>query len=196
MEVDGPMLRKLPARALAIGVFALAAAVALMPLLVGAQTNQWQPQIAIVWPHDTAGNQTSVVSSQLVNVSVWPQNVVSCTLGPNPSVDLWTGMDNNPAATTGLTPQQISRTSDSGTTFPSEEFNNIPADLANNPSSKFRFVAYSGGVPASNVWIHAADPRTLFPNQFLPAGFANPAALAFDTRIQIVFPHDAAANIA
>ena len=74
-----------------------------------------------------------------------------------------------------------------GVTFPSVEFNNIPADLAAEPGAKYRFVLMDG----SNVWVHAADPRTIFPQQVVPAGYSEPQPQAIDARIQVVWPHDA-----
>ncbi|HEY3115232.1 MAG TPA: Ig-like domain repeat protein, partial [Chloroflexota bacterium] len=159
---------------------------------IGLGISTWFPQIAIVWPHDVSGNLTPVASSQYINTSIWPSNQVSCTAQPNPAVTLYMGQDNLPVATpqgSAGPPVLIDRTV-SGVMFPSLEVNNDRADLADNPSSKFRLIAYSGGVPSSNVWIHAADPRTLFPNPVVPVGFsaANPSQM--DSVIQIVFPHD------
>src|SRR2546425_11239350 len=82
-----------------VGALSLFATLA-MPVYAA---NQWNPMIAIVWPHDSAGNPTPVSGSQLVNVSVWPQNVVMCNTMPDPSLSLMVGDDNDPAAPVNAT---------------------------------------------------------------------------------------------
>src|SRR5581483_1264791 len=87
----------------------------------------WAPEIAIVWPHDLQGRPTSVSGSQLVNVSVWPMNQVSCDRGSNPPIDLFRARNSEPASSIGIAPRLIQRTL-GGVRFPSEEFENVPAN--------------------------------------------------------------------
>jgi len=146
----------------------------------------WEgPRISIVWPHDGHGNPTPVAKSRMVNVSVWPSNQVACC--QDPGLALLVARDNEPAEV--VQPygrvQVIERTV-RGITFPSVEFNNIPANLAAEPGAKYRFVLMDG----SNVWVHAADPRTIFAQQVVPAGYSEPQPQELDARIQIVWPHD------
>jgi len=156
--------------------------------------NQWNPMISIVWPHDSAGNPTPVAGSQLVNVSVWPSNVVQCNAMPDPSLTLMVGSDNDPAGPVSATTRLEERNIGTGAEFPRMEFNNDTANLAADPLGKFRFISFIGGLPDSNVWVHAADARTIFPNQVIPTGVASPTPETLDTRIQIVFPHDDVGN--
>lgn len=160
-----------------------------------AASTLWNPRIAIVWPHDAQGNQTAVASSSFVNVSIWPTNQVSCAQGPNPPVDLFVAKNNEPVHSVGIAPQIIQR-SVNGASFPSAEFNNVPANLAVDPTAKYRFVTYSGGQPQGNIWVHAADPRTFFPQQLVPTGYSEPSPNELDTRIQVVWPHDEQGNFA
>ncbi len=181
------MLRKLK-----FYMMALLTALSALPLVAGSAAAQepaqlWQqPRISIVWPHDGQGNPTPVGKSRMVNVSVWPSNQVACC--QDPGLALLVAKDNEPAEV--VQPygrvQVIERTV-RGITFPSVEFNNIPADLAAEPGAKYRFVLMDG----SNVWVHAADPRTIFPQQVVPAGYSEPQPQALGARIQVVWPHDA-----
>ncbi len=157
-------------------------------------------RISIVWPQDGSGHQTAVAQSRAINVSVWPTGQVACTA--TPGLQLLMAQDNSPAAAVGGSGQTIQRTVN-GVTFPSVEFNDIPANLQADPLTKFRLVSY-GNVSSTatsfsgNVWAHAADPRTFYPNPVIPVGFASsptPAA-GLDARIQIVWPHDLYGNFA
>jgi hypothetical protein len=163
---------------------------------------EWTPlsgaRVSIVWPQDGAGHPTSVSQSRAVNVSVWPTDKVSCFAPPG--IQLLVQRNNEPTdrvASTGVTFTRTVGTSK----FPTAEFNDVPANLAVDPTAKFRFVTYA---PTSfesqgftgNVWVHAADPRTYYPNPVVPSGFStstNPAA-GMDARIQIVWPHDNLGN--
>ncbi|HEY3116108.1 MAG TPA: hypothetical protein VGK54_05150, partial [Chloroflexota bacterium] len=82
-----------------------------------------------------------------------------------------------------------------GANFPSLEFNDIRADLSVNSTSKFRFVDITSGSPASNVWVHAADPRTIYPSPVEPNGYVTGTPTQLDARIQIVYPHDNQGNL-
>ncbi len=155
----------------------------------------WMPEIAIVWPHDLQGRQTSVSRSQLVNVSVWPTSQVSCDGGPNPPIDLFLARNSEPASSIGIAPRLIQRTV-GGVRFPSEEFENVPANLAVDPLATYTFVSFVNGIPTGNVWVHAIDSRTFLPHPVVPTGYSGSSPSAVDTRIQIVFPHDERGNFA
>lgn len=175
-----------------VGALSLFATLA-MPVYAA---NPWNPMISIVWPHDTAGNTTPVAGSQLVNVSVWPSNLVMCNTMPDPSLSLMVGSGNDPAAPVAANSTLQERNIGTSSEFPSMEFNNDVANLAADPSGKFRFITFVSGLPDSNVWVHAADARTIFPNQLLPTGVSALTPDTLDARIQIVYPHDDAGNLA
>jgi hypothetical protein len=167
----------------------LVAMLTLFPLAGSATTlaaqSSWYPYIAIVWPHDGQGNPTTVAQSRAVNISVWPTKQVGCSEYPAPGSNaLLMAKDNEPTQPVTISGQLIQRTV-GGVTFPSLEFNNIPANLAAEPTAKFRFF-YHG----SSIWVHAADPRTFFPNPLVPTGYREPLSGSLDPRIQIVWPHD------
>jgi hypothetical protein len=152
----------------------------------------WAPRIAIVWPNNANGNQTSVALSQFVNISVWPANQVSCSSDPQAGPGgvhqfyLWVAKNNEPAQQVLINPVFIQRTVH-GVTFPSDEYNNVPVDLVTSPADQYRFSV--GLVPGeSNIWVHAADARTYAPNPVIPTGYGTPGQL--DSRLQIVWPHD------
>lgn len=159
----------------------------------------WMPHIAIVWPHDGQGNPTNVAESRAVNVAVWPQtNVpVECEGPPTEPTQapvLLMAVNNEPAVRVAVTPKLVLRTAN-GVTFPSLEYNDVPADLAANPASKLRFVT-GAGTYLGNAWVHAVDARTFSPNQVIPTGYTGPDPKELDIRIQVVWPHDGKGQVA
>lgn len=158
----------------------------------------WEPQIAIVWPHDGAGTPTDVTGSRALNISVWPRNMVSCAALPL-SLRLYVARNNAPAEMVAVEGVKAMRTVN-GVTFPTIEFNDVPVDSANDPGAQYRFfVDATGGslVPEavsqrlSNLWTHAADARTLQPQPIQPEGLiGDVVGKEYRTWIQIVFPHD------
>ncbi|MDQ4076023.1 MAG: hypothetical protein M3220_07230 [Chloroflexota bacterium] len=158
----------------------------------------WERQIAIVWPHDGQGNPASVAQSRAVNVSVWPRNPVACAHPAN--FTLLVAKGNEPAQPVVGSTTRVMRPVQGGV-FPSLEFNDIPVGLAAEPAAQYRFVIHGELVPTrgsfgGNVWVHAADARTVLPEPVVPTGFsASPfPEQGFDARIQIVWPHDGDGN--
>lgn len=185
-------------------VIVLSVLLALLVLGVLPVVADWTPlsgaRISIVWPHDGAGHPTTVSQSRAVNVSVWPTDKVSCY--GDPGVQLLIGQNNEPANRVSVTGQTITRTV-GRSKFPSVEFNDVPANLAVDPTAKFRLVSYGATSFSSqgfvgNVWVHAADPRTYYPNPVTPTGFSTSTlpSVGMDARIQIVWPHDTLGNFA
>ncbi len=174
--------------------------VALPVMVAPGPSENWEPQVAIVWPHDGAGNATSVTGARAVNVSVWPRNYVGCSTIPL-TLRLYVARNNNPARQVPVEGRRVMRTVN-GSTFPSIEFNDIPVESATDPNVQYRFYVDAEGGPLvpervsqrfSNLWVHAADARTVQPQPVRPVGFTQGAAGGpYDAWIQIVFPHDAA----
>jgi hypothetical protein len=83
-----------------------------------------------------------------------------------------------------------------GQPFPFWELNDIDVRLANDPKHRLYFMVQVVGVEtATSIWAHGADARTFFPQQDVPSGSATGPIDAVDTRIQIVWPHDAAGQV-
>lgn len=178
----------------------LAGVVILVPLVGGAQAaspavNLWSPQIGIVFPINGAGRPTNVAGSTDANVSIWPLNRVRCGQAPNPAEGLFVAKNTDPEEPVAVAPRIVQRTV-GGVSFPTEEYDNVPADLAVDPTAKYTFVTYQGGSPTSNIWVHAADPRTCYPHPVVLTGYVQGTPAALDTRIQIAFPHDERGNFA
>jgi hypothetical protein len=77
-------------------------------------------------------------------------------------------------------------------TFPSLDFPDLPADLADDPTAQYRFTTWAG-----NVRVYALDSRTFLPNPVVPMGYAAvQSGDLLDSRIQIVWPHDEGGNYA
>lgn len=146
-----------------------------------------RPRIGVVWPHDGQGNQVAVAESRFVNVSVWPSEPVACERPPALPVALWWAKDNEPAEPVGVSPQLTLRSGD-GFRFPAFEFNDIGADLASEPMARYSFLAFESDY--GNAWVHAADLRTLLPQQVVPAGHSEVRPPQIDVHVQVVWPHD------
>lgn len=157
-------------------------------------------RISIVFPQDGQGRATTVTQARAINVSVWPSGQIRC--GERPNLSLLIAKDNEPTRLIETLPASITRTAGS-VIFSSFEYNDLPANLASDPTSKYQLVLYTP-VPgdkqgfSGNIWVHGADPRTFNPTPIAPAGFsATPLpAPGLDTRIQIVWPHDNQGNFA
>ena len=149
-----------------------------------APINSWTPQLAIVFPVHGANSKDSYA----VNVSVWPANRVLCGKLPNPPVGLYVAKDFDPIEAVSQQPTVMHRTAGS-VRFPSEEFDGVPANLVADPNASFSLVAFVRGQPASNVWLYGKAPAKYVPVK--PSGYGSPDPAALDTRIQVVFPHDA-----
>jgi hypothetical protein len=152
-------------------------ALALGLLLAGlpssaASTPLWQPPfpISIVWSHDAAGHPVDAAHSRLVNVSVWPSSQASCSTDVAAAgaggIRIFIAKDNEPTQVYPSAGRLALRVVE-GVTFPSDEFDDVPADLADDPTGQYRFTTWAG-----NVWVHAADPRTLQPNPVVPTSYA------------------------
>src|SRR5437016_13922710 len=93
-----------------------------MPSMASAAGNVWAPMGAIVWPHDLQGNATTVASSQMVNMSVWPANTVRCNQMPDGPASLMMDQDNETYKIITCAPTLLKRTVN-GATLPSLELN-------------------------------------------------------------------------
>jgi hypothetical protein len=153
-------------------------------------------KISIVWTHDGRGSGMPVNLSRAVNLSIWPAGQIGCSI--KPSITLLIAKNNEPTKVWEGLGQQNLRNGVRGK-FPTFDFNDVPADMVSDPTARYRFVMYA---PVSlstqgftgNVWVHAADPRTIQPNPIVPTGFSTQSGSALDTRIQMVWPHDERGN--
>ncbi|HUE75516.1 MAG TPA: serine/threonine-protein kinase [Chloroflexota bacterium] len=147
-------------------------------------SSQFQ-QVGVVWPHDGQGNAVGLDQARAVNVSLWPRVQVNCDVEPETGL-LWVARDNEPArpVTSGA---MIVLASIDGAQFPMLVINDVPADTAANPTASYRFFVRS---PDSNVWVHAADPRSKPNEPFVPTEQSEPNPSQIDARIHIVWPHN------
>ena len=151
----------------------------------------WVPQIAIVWPHDGAGNSASVAEATYVNVSVWPTNAVRCDSEEIPPLT-WAYGNSNALVMAAQATRQMREID--GVRFPTLEYNDIPV----NSALVNRFYIASPVGPNSNVWVHAVDARTIQPEIVEPSGVVSPEGMAGLVapipRINVVWPHDGTGN--
>ncbi|MBI3977347.1 MAG: hypothetical protein HY331_04090 [Chloroflexi bacterium] len=145
-------------------------------------------RIEIVWPH----GGKPVTQATAVNATAYLfQND---TLKPVPclydrTVRLWRSLSNAPAEPVATGIRRMA--SVGGKAFPVWDFNDVAVEKATDPANKYIFRLTVDGVPhRSSVWVHGADPRTIFPHQDVPTSTAT-AGSAVDARIEIVWPHDA-----
>lgn len=146
-------------------------------------------KIEIVWPHGGA----PVTAADRANVAAWLFQPGTLNLAPCqwlPRAQLWRAIDNEPAKVVATTSRPDGgRYFAGGRAVPTWDFNDVDVSAARNPQSKVYFFVTLEGTPArGNVWSHAADARTFFPQQHVPVGTA-PAGNAVEARIEIVWPH-------
>ncbi len=129
-------------------------------------------RISIVWPHDKGGNQQTVTSADLANVTVrvfnrGTQNSVPTSFGN--AVKLLRSVNNGPFEVVGTGEKSTSK--DGGISHPVWTFNDVDVSLARNRANKIYFtVAVDGIDNHSTVWSHASDARSYVPNPDAPFG--------------------------
>ncbi|MCS6800657.1 MAG: cellulase family glycosylhydrolase [Dehalococcoidia bacterium] len=128
-------------------------------------------KIQIVWPHGNA----PVAAATKANIAAYlfhRGTGMSVGLDWSPTVRLWraVGSASFEAVATGIrTTQQAG-----GVTFPVWVFNDIDVSPARNPSIPVYFRVTVDGVDSrSNIWSHAADARTIFPQPDIPTDVLN-----------------------
>ncbi len=151
-------------------------------------------KIEIVWPHDGA----SVRDADLANITAYllagdgadPATALdSPPCDWSPTVRLWVALNAQPASPVAVGQKRF--VTDGGHTFPAWDFNDVDVSAARDPSNKLMFFVTVDGVRVlHNVWSHAADTRTIFPQQDFPTGAVTQAPMTVDARIEIVWPHD------
>jgi hypothetical protein len=145
-------------------------------------------RIEVVWPHDGV----PVTEAKAANIGLRlfaPASLLQPSCDWTPSVTVWQAVDTSPAEPLG---EASSRTVD-GRPFPFWELNDVDVSKARDGDHKLYFMTQvAGSQTATNIWAHAADSRTYFPQQDVPSGLASGPIDAVDARIQIVWPHDAA----
>lgn len=172
---------------LVIGLALLAGGTARAAAPVAA-ANAWRPGIAIVWPHDGAGQPVPLEDAPLVNVSVWPRASVPCMVPPD-GLKLYLAVGNNPAAPVDQIPALLLRDQE-GRFFPTLEYNDIPVQRDAQGRVDMRFYVRQWA-SYSNVWVHAEDGRTTRPEPLIVNRDDSPRALPPSVFIQRAFPHDA-----
>jgi photosystem II stability/assembly factor-like uncharacterized protein len=149
-------------------------------------------RIDILWPHDFA----PVGAAQLANLSLRlfagrSQEIPPCAWMPG--VELWLARDAEPLRRQAIASQRTVE----GHPFPVWEVNDIDVSWANDPDHKLVFMARTApGLAESsgNIWVHAADARTLLPQPPEPEGLSAAPPAAIDAIIRVVWPHDEAGN--
>lgn len=151
-------------------------------------------KIEIVWPHGGA----TVREAELANITAYLINGSGIGGGSGmdappcawePTVRLWSALNNEPARPSAIGSKRMF--SVGGRTYPVWDFNDVDVSAARDPANKLTFLVTVDGVTTlSNIWAHAADARTIFPQTDVPVGVLDAAPEAVDARIQIVWPHD------
>jgi hypothetical protein len=151
-------------------------------------------KIEIVWPH----GGVPVREADLANITAYliaePSSSASGLPAPpacdwNPTVRLWAALNADPARQVAVGQKRMVTTD--GRTFPVWDFNDVDVHAARDPTNKLTFFATVDGVRTlHNVWTHAADARTVFPQTDIPTDTLRRLPVALDSRIEIVWPHD------
>lgn len=138
--------------------------------------------IAIVWPHDEAGNVRPVGAASGVNVGVDLAEHPATggdfwrSIGPGRKrpVRLLRSLNDGPQEVVQQLTQPVIRTQQGGDgvtySWPRWEFNDVDVAAARDPTNKYYFAVQVDGVPThTTIWSHGADARTIFPQPDLPA---------------------------
>jgi hypothetical protein len=147
-----------------------------------------QAKIEIVWPHGDA----AVRDANFANITAYLIAAGEKTPPPcawQPTVRLWAAAGSDPARAVAVGQKRMITLE--GNTFPVWDFNDVDVSAARDSTSKLSFFATVDGMEAAhNVWVHAADARTIFPRADVPAEVTHARPASLDARIEIVWPHD------
>ena len=145
-------------------------------------------KIEVVWPHEGA----PVKEANLANITAYlisetGNDPPACLW--EPTVRLWAALNAGSAQPVAVGEKRI--LSAGGRTFPVWDFNNIDVSPARDPANKISFFVTVDGVNTRhNVWVHAADARTILPQPDVPIGAIDRRPSAVDALIEIVWPHE------
>jgi hypothetical protein len=148
----------------------------------------WRTKIEIVWPHEGL----SARQSYLANVTAYL--IAEGSMDPPPCsalpvVRLWQADGIDPMRPVGVGARRLMTTA--GRTFPVWDFNDIDIGLAREAANRIHFfVTVDGALTRHNVWTHATDARTVFPQADIPLDTFAEQLGAVDARIEIVWPQN------
>jgi YVTN family beta-propeller protein len=151
--------------------------------------DQVRAKIEIVWPH----GGVSVREATRANITAYLFNGSEGNDPPpcawEPVVRLWGALNSEPARPIAVGQKRFMTVS--GRTFPVWDFNDVDVSAARDPANKLSFFVVVDETPTQrNIWTHAADARTIFPQQDVPVGTIARPPTSVDARIEIVWPHD------
>jgi len=145
-------------------------------------------KIEVVWPHGEA----SVRDADLANITAYLISESGNDAPPcdwEPTVRLWAAQNSQPAHPIAVGLKRMIATG--GRRFPAWDFNDVDVSAARDPANKLTFFVTVDGIKTlHNVWVHAADARTIFPQPDVPAGVVTRQPAAVDAEIQVVWPHN------
>lgn len=145
-------------------------------------------KIEVVWPH----NEAAVRDADWANITAYLISETGNDAPPcdwEPTVRLWAAQNSEPARPIAVGQKRMIATG--GRRFPAWDFNDVDISAARDPANKLAFFVTVDGVKTlHNVWVHAADARTIFPQPDAPAGVATSQPAAVDARIEVVWPQD------
>jgi len=145
-------------------------------------------KIEVVWPH----GEVSVRDADQANITAYLISETGNDAPPcdwEPIVRLWAAQNSQPAYPIAVGQKRMIATG--GRRFPAWDFNDVDVSAARDPANKLTFFVTVDGVKTlHNVWVHAADARTIFPQPDAPAGVVTRQPAAVDARIEVVWPHD------
>lgn len=142
-----------------------------VPVAAQGVLTQVDAKIEIVWPQ----GDLPVQQANKANIGVYLFNrgtLQAPGLDWKPTVRLWRaiGTDEFEPIATGVWSTQHA----GELTFPIWAFNDVDVSAAKDPANKIYFRVSVDGVDSrSNVWSHAADARTIFPQPDVPTGVVN-----------------------
>ncbi len=157
------------------------------PLPVAGAPAAFDGLIEVVWPHSGQPG----TATDMVNIGAYlfspagSLREVPCSF--DPPLELWVAENNRPAELVEVVTHRSWNWSPSVW-----HFNDVDVSLARNPDYRLLFFLKAQGDYQfrTNVWAHAADARTFFPQQMAVRSAQAEPPTAVDAVIQIVWPHD------
>ncbi|HEX9118632.1 MAG TPA: hypothetical protein VGA61_21375 [Anaerolineae bacterium] len=147
-----------------------------------------QAKIEIVWPHDNA----PVREANLANITVFlltDKGKESVPCAAEYTVRLWRAVNADAARPIALGQKRMF--SAGGHSFPAWDFNDVDVSAGRDPANRLVFFATVDGIATRrNIWVHAADARTMFPQADLPKQARSGRPALVEARIEILWPQE------
>ena len=145
-------------------------------------------RIEIFWPQDGEPVRQADRANITTFLIAGPDNE-SPLCDWSPVVRLWEALNSEPAQPVAIGTRRLWNSG--GSIFPVWDFNDVDISAAREPTNKLAFyVTVDGMRTYHNVWVHASDARSVYPQADIPVEVTDRRPSVVEARIEIVWPHD------